>query len=68
MHPRMRLGIIAGILVLTVFALLLDGIVTLVEGRLQGWQPAARRAQPAASGAGAGSAFAFFRSSGSTRM
>lgn len=33
--------VLAGILVLTVFALLLDGLVTLVEGRLQGWHPPA---------------------------
>jgi NitT/TauT family transport system permease protein len=32
--------VLAGILVLTVFALLLDGVVTLVEGRLHAWRPA----------------------------
>jgi NitT/TauT family transport system permease protein len=31
--------VLAGILVLTVFALLLDGVVTLAEGRLHAWRP-----------------------------
>jgi ABC-type nitrate/sulfonate/bicarbonate transport system permease component len=33
--------VLAGILVLTAFALLLDGFVTLVEARLHGWRPGA---------------------------
>ncbi|HEY6005276.1 MAG TPA: ABC transporter permease [Anaeromyxobacter sp.] len=32
--------VLAGIAVLTLFALLLDGLVTLVEGRLHAWRPA----------------------------
>jgi NitT/TauT family transport system permease protein len=35
--------VLAGILVLTVFALLLDGLVTLAEARLQAWRPARGR-------------------------
>jgi NitT/TauT family transport system permease protein len=31
--------VFAGILVLTGFALVLDGIVTAIEGRLMTWQP-----------------------------
>jgi sulfonate transport system permease protein len=34
-------SVLAGIVVLTVFALLLDGLVTLVEGRLHAWRPTA---------------------------
>jgi sulfonate transport system permease protein len=36
--------VLAGIVVLTVFALLLDGLVTLAEGRLHAWRPAAGEA------------------------
>jgi NitT/TauT family transport system permease protein len=37
--------VLAGIAVLTLFALLLDGLVTLVEGRLHAWRPAAGGAE-----------------------
>jgi sulfonate transport system permease protein len=37
--------VLAGIVVLTVFALLLDGLVTLVEGRLHAWRPPASAAE-----------------------
>ncbi|MDH2432895.1 ABC transporter permease [Pokkaliibacter sp. MBI-7] len=33
--------VLAGILVLTIFALILDGLVTVVESRLHGWRPVA---------------------------
>ena len=33
--------VLAGILVLTIFALILDGLVTLVESKLHGWRPVA---------------------------
>jgi NitT/TauT family transport system permease protein len=37
--------VFAGILVLTVFALVLDGVVSLIESRLMTWQPKANETE-----------------------